>query len=141
MLDQFRLAELVKPFIAIRPGSYTAGTTNGPAQSTAGFSGALFTPIAGDLGASATWDVKIQESDDGSTGWTDVPNSAITQLTADDQTPMIDVKLTPARKAWLRAVSVVATATSGVGVMGQLYRPSGMPGAYPIAQAIATKFC
>src|SRR5262245_21832054 len=65
----------------IDPDAYAAGTVNGDAVDMSKFRRILFIVMAGDLGASATLNYKLQGSIDGSTGWTDLSGKAITALT------------------------------------------------------------
>ena len=53
-----------------------------------------------------TVDAKLQESDDGATGWTDIAGAAIATLTADETAGGVDVNLSGA-KAFVRVVATV----------------------------------
>lgn len=97
----------------IPPASRTAGATNGTGVDTTGAVEAIATVIGGDIAASTTLDVKLQESDDNS-AWSDISGAAITQLVAadDNKSPAINLPLDgrKTRKKYIRAVSTVAGA-------------------------------
>jgi hypothetical protein len=80
--------------------------TNGPAVDLRPYRGkvmALFNIAAATAGTTPTMDVKIQDSADGSTGWTDVSGYTGSQVTTVDslQVIAIDTELT---RAYVRAV-------------------------------------
>lgn len=106
--------------VAITADAHAAGTVNGATIDRQGFDGwAHFLCDFGTPGASATSDVKVQESDDDST-WADVPadGAGTTALLAQQTTAAgrlrLDVKLRK-RKRYLRLVNVVAVAAFDFG--------------------------
>jgi hypothetical protein len=96
---------------AIAPASRSAGAVNGSAVDMRKALRALCILDVGDIGASTTFDAKLQQSDDGSTGWADIANAAITQLgaTDDNKLPAIDLSHLIAAGALKGYVRVVAT--------------------------------
>jgi len=130
-----RALETIKPVNAIQPASRAAGTVNGDAIDTAGFSDIVYTIAAGAIDAGITGvDVKIQESADGSTGWADITSAAIASLDGDDDgaVPTIGVRCggraAGTRKRYQRAVLVVAgTGNAVCGVVCHLTQPSSAP--------------
>ncbi len=73
--------------------------------------GALVLQSAAGTGTTPTLDAKIQHSDDGSTGWTDVAGLAFTQVT-DGGTAYEAVRFKPdAVKPFIRAVGTIAGST------------------------------
>lgn len=65
-------------------------------------------------GSLTSVDSKLQESADGSTGWTDISGAAITQLTSDETEDEVDVNLIGVKKFIRVVTAVVATGLSGV---------------------------
>lgn len=98
--------------VSVRPQAATAGALNGGAVDTAGFSSAMAifeNGAATGTPDSYTVDGKIQESADGSTGWTDVTGATITQITADNKSAQVRIEgLGTSRKRYLRAVATPA---------------------------------
>lgn len=94
------------PFVA-------AGTQNGAAINRLSYGNAQSCVLFAQAGAasgsptSKTFDVKIQDSSDGSTGWADVSGAAVTQITADSAEGYKDVDLSAA-KQYIRVVAVMA---------------------------------
>lgn len=122
-----QLSENVKVAIGIFARSQAASTVNGAGIDTNGFSRALVVLNAGTAGASATVDVKIQHSADNST-FADITGAVFTQVTtANDETIyLLDLSLVGVNR-YIRVVSVVATATSALGVEVVLYRGAQAP--------------
>lgn len=111
---------------AISKASYGAGATNGTGFSWWGFRHALAILDLGTLGASATVDVKFQESDALGSGYVDIAGAAFTQkvkATDDDKVVTAEISLMGPRKKYLRAVATVGTAASVVGVHVLLSNP------------------
>lgn len=112
-----RLFEEVKRAQSILPAVRNIGTVNGTAVDTSGADGVGALVMVGDMPASSTLDVKLQESDDNS-NWADITGAAIVQLgqTDDNKSPTIDVRFGDRanRKKYVRAVGVVAGANSAV---------------------------
>lgn len=102
-------------YLATRQGlpnlSQAAGSRNGVAIDRRGFSSLVLivaTGAATGTPSTQTQDVKLQESDDGSTGWTDVSGGALAQkTTATAETRELEFNLAPT-KAFIRAVETVA---------------------------------
>lgn len=95
--------------VSVRPQTSTGGAINGVAIDTTGFDNLM---VSVEVGAttgtptSFTVAAKVQESDDGSTSWTDVTGAAITTITAIDKSAQISVVNTSGktRKVWYRVV-------------------------------------
>ena len=101
---------LIAPKEGLPPLNNAAGTRNGAAIDRLGyFSCTLFAQAGAEEGSPSarTLDVKLQESDDGSTGWTDISGAAITQITAVNTQARKDVNLRGVKR-YIRAVEVVA---------------------------------
>jgi hypothetical protein len=123
---------LVKP--TIQPASYGAGTVNGaavenvnPGRPYDGFNKCIVMLHAGLSSAGSTVNVKLQESDNGST-WSDIPGAAFSQVTpANDETVYTMQLSLVGRKRYFRAVGTVGTAASVFGVtlllLDSSYRP------------------
>lgn len=126
-----RLLEEVKRVQNIAPVSRSAGATNGTGVDTAGYDGVAAIFHVGDIGASTTFDGKLQESSDNS-NFSDIANAAITQLGAsdDNKSPSIDVRLggRANRKRYVRAVGTVGGSNAVVfGVELLLYGAEQQP--------------
>lgn len=65
----------------IDPGSQSTGEHTSAAVAVRDFHRLAFILLTGTLGTSATVDAKLQQSPNGSSGWTDIPDKALTQLT------------------------------------------------------------
>ena len=81
--------------------------------------GIILTSSVG-TGTTPTLDVKVQDSDDGSTGWADVSGATFTQITdAADSTEFITID-TDATKAYIRIVGTIGgtTPSFSFGVVG-----------------------
>lgn len=101
------LNEAIKVVVGLIPEDL-ATTTNGPAVDTNGFDDAQVTLDTGaSSGTSPTLDVKVQESADGSTGWTDITGAAFTQITADDKHQSLGLNLRTIKR-YIRAVATLA---------------------------------
>lgn len=112
-----RLGDTTKTLQNIAPADRSAGATNGATIDSIGFDAALFTFVVGAIGATTTFDGKLQDSDDGTT-YADIPGAAITQLpaTGDNQSPTIDLQLGGRKqlKRYIRAVGTVGGTNSVV---------------------------
>lgn len=118
------------PVTLLGGGSHAAGTFNSAAINMAGWLGGLVVlATLTDRNTSGTMDVKVQESDDGSTGWVDVPASALSThnpggiLDEDGQVAKMRV-LPDGRKQYLRTVTTVAVATVQGHVQGLKLNPN-----------------
>lgn len=117
------------------PATRTADA-NGTAVDTRGFNDGMFVVAAGDIdlaNADETYVVNVEESDDGSTGWTAVSGVSIT-ITADNQTKetrLSELNLT--RKRYLRAVLDVGGTTPSI--PGTAFFVLGRKDSGPIAQS------
>ncbi len=108
---------------AHKPDAWATGAANSAAIDTQKFRQAAFYVNLADKGAAGTLDYKIQESDDGSTGWTDVSGAAITQLTANG-TARVSVNVNATgRGRYLRAVMTVGGNTVDAGSLCVLSCP------------------
>lgn len=115
----------LRPVNAIPADAQSATTVNGTGFSRLGFDSAVVILSCGDLGASATLDVKIQESDVLGSGYVDVTGAAFTQKTqaGTNHSDLIfagHLDLRP-RKKFLRAVGTVGVAASEYAVVVGLY--------------------
>lgn len=96
----------------LNPADQAAGTVNGTAIDRQVHGNPLSCVLIGAVGAASgspsaqTYDLKIQDSADGSTGWADVSGAALTQITADNTLGTKDVDLS-AVKRYVRLVRVV----------------------------------
>ena len=100
----------VKAQIGISPKNASAGATNGAAIDRQNFGSCALHVAAGAATGSPTAqtvDAKLQESADGSTGWTDITGAAITQIAADNGEAEKDVDLS-STKRYVRAVVTVS---------------------------------
>lgn len=114
----------------IDPDAHAASTVNGTAIDCRQHRQALFVLATGVLGASATIDVKIQESvDSGFSSPIDVSGAAFAQkVKATDDSKVWQGSVdTSKRLRYLRAVMVVGTATSDVAVLCTLSDPQKLP--------------
>jgi len=110
------IGSLIKVVKGINPANAAAGAINGAAIDRAGIGGGnYFQSCVLKLSAGAatggpttrTVDAKLQESADGSTGWTDIAGAAVTQLVADNTESQKDVDLTGVKR-FIRDVVTVA---------------------------------
>lgn len=95
---------------SVRPQSASAGTVNGVSVDRKNFMSCLLCAFSGAASGSPsaqTVDLKLQESADGSTGWTDIAGASVTQITADDGEAKTEVDLSGAER-YIRAVAEVA---------------------------------
>ena len=100
----------IKAAIGSIPLSSLGGAAvNGPAINRLGFDSCVLHTAGGSATGSPTaqtLDAKLQESEDGSTAWTDITGAAITQITADDSEAQVDVDLSGVKK-FIRVVQTV----------------------------------
>ncbi|MEP0848131.1 MAG: hypothetical protein HRF50_15075 [Phycisphaerae bacterium] len=130
-----RLLEVSKVVNAIQPASRTAGTVNGGAQDTDGYAEASFILTTGAIDAGITnVSIAIEESADGSTGWTAITGAATVALDGDGDgaIPTVAVRLSGraagTRKRYLRPVLTVAgTGNAVAGVVLVLNNASNAP--------------
>lgn len=105
-IDALTVTEILAPLAR-------TSTVNGSAIDThdySGYYGFILTTTAG-TGTSPTLDGKIQDSDDGSTGWADVTGATFTQVTdAADATEAIYVDV-DSTKAYIRFVGTIGGTT------------------------------
>lgn len=73
------------PAIGVNPSSQTAGTINGTAIDLRDFNRVMWVLGVGSVGDAGTVDAHIEQSADGSSGWTTLASSAITQVTASNK--------------------------------------------------------
>ncbi len=76
----------------IDPVSQAAGTVTSGAVDLSKFHRSLFVVMVGSVGASGTVDAKLQQSSTGSSGWTDVAGSNITQVTAGNKIVTLEIR-------------------------------------------------
>lgn len=107
-------SESLKAITLESPQTITA-TQNGSAVDLGPHRQAVMVTVqTGDItGASTTYDLKIQGSADGSTGWADITGAALTQMTENDDNKIacIDVKTEGASQRYIRLVSTLAGGT------------------------------
>lgn len=104
------LEEGLKLVVGINAADQGAGTVNGTGFDTSEFDQALILFDVGDA-TTGTANVKLQESDELATGYTDIAGAAFTEVDSDnDLTSYIGSIETKNFKPFIRVVSVVATA-------------------------------
>jgi len=115
-IDSEDLADDITTEISIAPGDHivaAAYSLEGEAVEVSGYD-VLVNLVSGTNGAGGTVDVKLQESNDGSS-WSDVSSGAFTQVTeANDNA--IQEKAYTGSYTYIRAVATVAGATCDFGV-------------------------
>jgi hypothetical protein len=100
----------ISPKVGNVPLANSAGTRNGTAVDRDGFDSCV---LHGQTGASTgtptsfTYALKLQESDDGSTGWADITGAAITTVTAASTAAKVNVNLSGSKR-YIRAVETIA---------------------------------
>lgn len=113
------------------PATRTA-SANGTAVDTKGYSDGMLVVSAGDIdlaSADETYVFTVEESDDGSTGWTAVSGISVA-ITADNQVKearLADLNLT--RKRYLRAVLTVGGTTPSIPGVASIVLGRGASGA------------
>jgi uncharacterized phiE125 gp8 family phage protein len=115
-IDSVSLAEDISSSQTIAPGSHViaaAYSLEGASIEVLGYS-VLVELEAGTNGGGGTVDVKLQDSDNGTT-WTDVASSAFTQVTETNDNATYEKTYTGTRR-YLRAVATVAGAACEFGV-------------------------
>lgn len=128
-----------------RSQSWGTGAQNSAAVDCLFYGQAAFSVRVGVIGASGTVDAVVQESDTGSSGWTDVPGNgpsskaAITQITATDGTDRIAVS-TRGRKRYLRLAMTIGVAASQAASVCFLSEPSDSNAPQAITWKRATPF-
>jgi len=124
MLPNFKASERVGIVGNIDPDAYAAGTVTTGWIDASKYHTFMAIVQAGDLGASATLDGKLQQASDGSgTGAKDITGKAITQLTqaGTDSNKQVIINLRPSELdldnsfTHFRLSMTVATATSDAG--------------------------
>lgn len=103
----------------------TGTTLNGtavdrmPSGSQEGFMSCVLVGEVGTVsgGSLTSFDLKLQDSADGATGWADISGAAITQITTADSLGFVDVDLSGA-KQFVRAVATTAVTGGTVPVYG-----------------------
>ena len=91
-----------------------AGTVNGPAVDLRSYRGnvmLLLNCAAATAGSSPTFDCKVQESTDGSTGWTDVSGATFTQVTTTDSRQALSLDPDTV-KPYIRLVTTIGGTSS-----------------------------
>lgn len=115
-LTSYTLSEELATVQSIAPGSHDVAASYsliGSSVDVLGYN-TLVLLEAGACGASGTVDVKIQESDSGST-WTDWSGGAFTQVTEANDNAQQEIEYT-GEKQYVRVVATVATAACSFGV-------------------------
>lgn len=99
----------IKTVVGVAAAASAAGARNGAAIDRDGYdSCVLFAQAGAATGAptTRTLDAKIQESEDGTTGWTDVEGAAIAQIAADNGSAKVNVDLSGVQR-YIRVVQTV----------------------------------
>lgn len=124
----------VTPSLAV--AAARTADANGTAVDTKGYTNGMLVVDGTDIdlaNADETYAVKVQESDDGSTGWTDV-SGATTSITADGQVKEIRLaELNVTTKRYLRAVLDVGGTTPSF--LGAAYFVLGGKASGPVDNA------
>lgn len=114
--------------VTVRPVAAVAGAVNGAAVDSLGYGNLMaVVEVGATTGTPGSFSVaaKVQESADGSTGWTDITGAAITSITAADKSAQIGV-YDISGKTRLRYYRVVVTpafvggTTPAVGISAHL---------------------
>lgn len=114
-LDSGSLADNVTVSQTIAAGSYTTGTQTGTAVDLLGCEAIAILDSKAN-GAGGTVDVHLEESDTGSSAWTDVVSGGtFTQVTTANDGAAYEKSYTGAKR-YVRAIAVVAGATCEFGV-------------------------
>ncbi len=103
------IGSYIKLVAGVSPRAAVAGAVNGDTIDRQGFDSCVIHARSGAVtGAptAQTYDLKLQESSDGSTGWTDVVGAAITQITAVDASQEKGVNLLGCKR-YIRVVATV----------------------------------
>lgn len=122
---------------AVSPAVRTNGTLNGPAVNVGayGADSAIVAVITGTV-TDGSHAVAVQESDDGATGWTNVPSDRLQgsppTITGTDDDTQFEVGV-DTLKAYLRVQIVTTGATTG-GLISAVV-VAGEPGATPVSHA------
>lgn len=121
----------------VAPAVRTNGTVNGTAVNLGAY-GAETAIVAINTGTitDGSHAVSVQDSDDGSTGWANIPagrlSSAPPTVTSADSNTLFEVGVTSV-KAFMRVVIVTTGATSGGAISAVVV--VGEPGATPVSHA------
>lgn len=115
-IDSESLADDIATEISIAPGDHVVAASYSLEGETIEVSGydVLVNLISGTNGSGGTVDVKLQESNDGSS-WSDVDDGAFTQVTGDNDNA-VQEKAYTGDYTYIRAVATVAVATCDFGV-------------------------
>lgn len=100
--------------LSIIANAYSAGAQNGAAIDMRSAEYVVVVPIVGAL-TSASVVVKLQESDDGSTGWTDI-EGATQSITTPNVAQAYGLVRLHGRKRYTRAVATVTGTSASIGV-------------------------
>jgi len=109
-IDSVSFAEDITTKQSIAPGSHDMAedySLEGASVDVLGYS-VLVNLDAGECGADGTVDIKLQDSDNGTT-WTDVTDGAFSQITEENDNAIYEKAYTGTRR-YLRAVATVAVA-------------------------------
>lgn len=115
-IDSEDLADDISTEISIAPGDHVVAASyslQGDAVEVSGYD-VLVNLVSGANATGGTVDVKLQESNDGST-WSDVSSGAFTQVTGDNDNAVQEKAYTGSYR-YIRAVATVAVATCDFGV-------------------------
>ena len=125
------LNEAIRSDVTIRPESITA-TETGLSVDRKGFDDAqVVLDVGAVTGSSPTLDLKMQESADGSTGWTDITGATIAQVTASNAHKTLGMNLRSVKR-FIRGIATIGGSTPVflVGVSINL----GTTDKYPVTQ-------
>jgi len=123
----------LKAVLTLEADQYGTGNVEGIAVDTKGFKDALIVFNCGAVETGGTAAVHIEESDNGSTNWTDIASAAFTGITLSNDKAMYQgrVRITPTRKRYLRAYAVIGTAAVSLAVSIILGDAQNLPAAEP----------
>lgn len=147
--NEGKATERIAVLGAVNPQSGAAGTYDTPGVDMKLFDRALFTILAGALGASATVDAKLQGSADNST-FADITGKTITQMTKagtdDNKQAQIEISSSELLKAgatyrYVRCRVTTAVAASLIAVLAQgfdcAYHPASLQNAATVKSTTA----
>jgi hypothetical protein len=150
MFDMLKPSDKATVVARIDPDAAGAGTVTTPWVLAGDYHQFLAVVMAGDLGASATLDAKLQQATDGSgTGVKDVTGSAITQLTqaGTDSDKLALINLDPHKLDvdggfdYIRLSVTVGVATSEIAALLLGFHPRyGVPSHIAAVDEVVTVF-
>lgn len=110
MYQMKNVGSLIKVVTSHAPKTSAGETINGSAVDRQDFLSCVLAARAGaatGTPTSFTFNAKLQDSADGSTGWADITGGAVAAISADNGEKHVNVNLSSAKR-YLRVVSVIA---------------------------------